>query len=561
VIAFVLAFLFRTFEAEAFVIPTGSMAPTLQGRHKDLPCGNCGYRVRASASDEDAAIERIARGQAQFDERRDKQVVAVTCPMCRFETSVDPDLHGDEFPGYNGDRIIVAKFPFDFIDPRRWDIVVFKFPNDAKINYIKRLVGLPNETVKIRHGNLYSKPEGGTQFEMERKPPEKQLAMAQMVYDNNYVVPAMTGLGWPLRWQPTLAESGGRPATWTASDDGKSYKVEGDKSIAPVWIRYQHSPPTELQWLALEDGKTFDPAEIKPQLITDFYAYNAGILREPNRDRSNGLHWVGDLMLQAQVNVEGEQGKLLLDLVEGGVHFGATIDVATGEAVLSIDGQEAFHPKAATAIQGKGSHHVTFANFDDQLMLWVDGSVVSFDSATTYGPLDNDAPQSTAEDLGDLAPVGVGAEGGLAVTVSDLVVKRDIYYIADKYGERQNTNTISDYRDGVPVLQMNREEQLAEFFSNPIAWRTPGTNGLTPFEARKEAEFQLAADQFFVLGDNSPASADGRLWPGQHFVEREMMIGKALFIYWPHGLYHIPGTGIPFPYGMFPNFKDMGFVR
>ena len=37
-IAFVLAFLFRTFEAEAFVIPTGSMAPTLMGRHKDVIC-------------------------------------------------------------------------------------------------------------------------------------------------------------------------------------------------------------------------------------------------------------------------------------------------------------------------------------------------------------------------------------------------------------------------------------------------------------------------------------------------------------------------------------------
>ncbi|MDP7301684.1 MAG: S26 family signal peptidase, partial [Pirellulaceae bacterium] len=38
VVAVVLAFLFRAFVAEAFVIPTGSMAPTLQGRHLDIYC-------------------------------------------------------------------------------------------------------------------------------------------------------------------------------------------------------------------------------------------------------------------------------------------------------------------------------------------------------------------------------------------------------------------------------------------------------------------------------------------------------------------------------------------
>src|SRR6266516_2495426 len=54
VIAFVLAFLFRTFEAEAFVIPTGSMAPTLQGRHKDVDCPQCGYHYRVSASEEES---------------------------------------------------------------------------------------------------------------------------------------------------------------------------------------------------------------------------------------------------------------------------------------------------------------------------------------------------------------------------------------------------------------------------------------------------------------------------------------------------------------------------
>src|SRR5260221_4628460 len=50
VVAFVLAFLFRTFEAEAFVIPTGSMAPTLYGQQRDVTCTQCGTRFAAGGS-------------------------------------------------------------------------------------------------------------------------------------------------------------------------------------------------------------------------------------------------------------------------------------------------------------------------------------------------------------------------------------------------------------------------------------------------------------------------------------------------------------------------------
>ena len=55
--------------------------------------------------------------------------------------------------------------------------------------------------------------------------------------------------------------------------------------------------------------------------------------------------------------------------------------------------------------------------------------------------------------------------------------------------------------------------------------------------------------------------ADGRLWDSQYWVDRKLLIGKALFIYWPHSWDEvtIAGKDIPFPY--FPNFKKMGFVR
>src|SRR6187549_2772738 len=42
-VAFILAFVFRAFVVEAFVIPTGSMAPTLLGAHMRFQCEDCGY--------------------------------------------------------------------------------------------------------------------------------------------------------------------------------------------------------------------------------------------------------------------------------------------------------------------------------------------------------------------------------------------------------------------------------------------------------------------------------------------------------------------------------------
>jgi signal peptidase I len=62
-----------------------------------------------------------------------------------------------------------------------------------------------------------------------------------------------------------------------------------------------------------------------------------------------------------------------------------------------------------------------------------------------------------------------------------------------------------------------------------------------------------------MLGDNSPASQDARLWDNERFVHRDLLVGKALMVFWPHSFHRIPGTSIPFPF--FPNFARMGFIR
>lgn len=182
IVAFVLAFLFRTFEAEAFVIPTGSMAPTLMGKHKDVDCPMCGYRYPVSASDRNDVPSHVYRS---------------TCPMCRFTADLERgNPQGESYPSFDGDRILVAKFPYDLAEPKRWDVIVFKYPNDATQNYIKRLVGLPGETISIDSGDLWLRQPDG-HFEIARKPPEKIRAMLQPVYDND-LAPKITGtMHWP----------------------------------------------------------------------------------------------------------------------------------------------------------------------------------------------------------------------------------------------------------------------------------------------------------------------------------------------------------------------------
>ena len=54
-----------------------------------------------------------------------------------------------------GDRIFVDKISYRFREPRRGDVVVFKYPLDRKKDFVKRLVALGGETLEIREGQLY----------------------------------------------------------------------------------------------------------------------------------------------------------------------------------------------------------------------------------------------------------------------------------------------------------------------------------------------------------------------------------------------------------------------
>ena len=403
IVAFALAMGVRSFVTEGFVIPTGSMAPTLMGLHVRVTSPDTGYTYPADAGPAAEIIGQLGPSFAAYPRELCDPMLSLQSTQRVGETTLG-EVRRD---ARMGDRVLVLKYLYAFQQPARWDVVVFKNPTDPNgdaANFIKRLVGLPNEQLLMLDGDIFTAPLDAdrSKFTIARKPEHVQRAVWQPVHDSDFMPIDPTGLAkkWGRAWR-------GAPWSTTGFDLGA-------RGNARAWTHAGAGEAT-LSWqtdvLPIDDRtiERFDPKVAgRPDLMdgrTKLTVYPGMVYMSENAF-INVKNASVDLVADVEVSGTRNHGVLL---AQGGRFGGWSFWVDHGRPVYSYNflGLEVFKV-AATEAMADGKHSLKMAfDYDVAKGRGAGGTVSLFIDGKKVGEGNVGKTHANIFSLDDTADTGV----------------------------------------------------------------------------------------------------------------------------------------------------------
>jgi len=301
--------------------------------------------------------------------------------------SMEPTLMGDE---RNGDKIFVNKMVYDFTEPKRWDVMVFKYPNNPATNYIKRLVGMPGEKLEIIHGDIFINDE------IAQKPKRVQEDL----------------------WMPVFQLKDGQIETANPNDalhtqDARELKQEVDRywSLSGPWQVGMDG----LSSAVGEDCRAAYRHSIKNTYITlERQRYGRGL---QTAWHGSGDAMVGDFMLSTTFVLQEGNGHFQVELVREDQWF--VLKVEPGEDGWVHLSRNGVYTDAAQPcpLARNVPHTLQYRVLDGRVAVYIDGlERASMDIPNHRRPAHftyNNVRLSTS---------------ALGVNFSEINLKRDIYY-------------------------------------------------------------------------------------------------------------------------------------
>ena len=540
ILALIFVFTFRIFCVEVFVIPTGSMAPTLSGAHFRAVCPVCGYNFNVNANVDrqwvpvrdpetgqvESTLVRLSSGELNNPYAIPAPGYSM-CPNCHFQIPADA-LRGKpivkriystnnssetlDFPyTYNGDRILVMKYLYWLAPPRRWNVVVFREPMFGKQNFIKRLVGLPGNTVEIVNGEVF------IDGKIAHKPVHVEKAMLQVVYNNDFYPTdagkrRMNGNRWSNPWV-------GEPQT----------------SAAGKWF-------TGGRVINFSTGQSNAVGHLE-FIQRNSYLYNdLGYNANPYWD---GHHLVGNLYMRMVWISHSADSAVRMTLGPATNRFQITLSHNgslklyqwdTGRGIyrsIATKSMSIFH--APGALQTGKAYRLAMSNTQHEARFWINGRLVlQYAAPWTLANALAVARERKMTGEQETPKVKIDVTGDC--TLRHLLLMRDIYYTQMKI-------------------------------------RFPYTSSIDPGGSRPGTgtmghPITLKKGQYFMLGDNSNDSEDSRAWYRVEPVLRTMhlpmgvvpqryILGRAFMVYWPAGFRPLQAAN----WDIIPNIGRMRFIR